>query len=299
MKVGFIGLGKMGSQMVTRLIEGGHEVVATDRNQETIQLAVEQGAVAAADRDELVGKLGSPAVVWLMIPSQAVSDELAALLPLLPAGSIVIDGGNSDFRETRTHAATCLAAGVHLMDVGTSGGVLGLKDGFSMMIGGDPDVFKTIEPLIKALAQPNGYRYFGSPGAGHYVKMIHNAIEYGMMESYAEGYRLLKDGTDYPELDLAAIADVWQHGSIIASMLNGLVADIFAENPTLEGIDGYVAQSGEAKWTLEAATKQQIDMPAVQASLDVRSASEQGNITFATKLLAAMRNAFGGHKLNK
>ncbi len=299
MRVGFIGLGKMGSQMVTRLLTAGHEVVVTDLNQGAIDVVAAAGAVPAENRDALVGQLTPPAVVWLMIPATLVDQEIDALLTLLPQGSIIVDGGNSDFRLTRTRAARCQQAGIELIDVGTSGGILGLEHGFSMMAGGDPQAFQIVEPLIQSLAQPNGYRYFGPQGAGHYIKMIHNAIEYGMMEAYAEGWRLLKDGQDYPGLDLAAIADVWQHGSIIESGLNDLTHKIFEANPNLEGINGFVAESGEARWTLETAKAQNFAMPAIQTALDVRTASGQGQVNFGTKVLAAMRNAFGGHKLNK
>ncbi|HKR81409.1 MAG TPA: decarboxylating 6-phosphogluconate dehydrogenase [Candidatus Saccharimonadales bacterium] len=299
MRVGLVGLGKMGGQIVARFLQAGHEVVVTDLDQAAVEAAGKLGAVSASGRQDLAQKLGTPAIVWLMIPAQAVDEEINGLLAVLPKNSIIVDGGNSDFRLTRARASLCKYAGVELVDVGTSGGVLGLEHGFSMMIGGEPQAFAAVEPLIQALAQPNGYKHFGPHGAGHYVKMIHNAIEYGMMESYAEGWRLLKDGKDYPGLDLAAIADVWQHGSIIQSELNGLTANIFAENPTLEGIDGYVAESGEARWTLEVAKSQNFAMPAIQSAFDVRIASGQGRINFGTKVLAAMRNAFGGHKLNK
>ena len=327
MKVGFIGLGKMGSQMVERLLAAGHEVVVSDHHQENIDAAVAHGALAATSSAELVQKLATlaagggvqasdaesdstaPLVIWLMIAARAVGDELATLLPLLPAGSIVVDGGNSDFRDTRRHAETCAAAGMSLVDVGTSGGILGLEHGFSIMVGGDERAFKTIEPLIQALAQSDGYGYFGPSGAGHYVKMIHNAIEYGVMEAYAEGYNLLKNGRDYTQLDLAKIAEVWQHGSIVASGLNEIIREQLAKNPDLQGIDGFVHESGEARWTLETAQaqsdaadasgKHNIELPAIQVALDARLASQQGKTNFGTKLLAAMRNGFGGHQLNQ
>ncbi|HSX33608.1 MAG TPA: decarboxylating 6-phosphogluconate dehydrogenase [Candidatus Saccharimonadales bacterium] len=299
MTIGLIGLGKMGSQIVARLTKAGHAVVVTDHHQENIDAAVANGATAAVDSKDLVSKLASPAVVWLMIASHVVDAELDTLLPLLAKGSIIVDGGNSDFRETRERYKRCAEKGVQLVDVGTSGGIMGLKNGFSMMIGGDEQAFTAVEPAIQALAQENGYDYFGLTGAGNYVKMIHNAIEYGIMESYAEGYRLLKDGTDYPGLDLASIAKVWQHGSIIASSLNDITAGILAKNPNLDGIDGYVAETGEARWTLEVAAGQSIPMPAVQAAFDTRLATAQGKVNFATKLLAAMRGGFGGHKVNK
>jgi len=299
MRIGFIGLGKMGSQMVTRLLQGGHEVVVTDLDTTAVAAATQAGAIAATDRTELVQQLGEQAIIWLMIPAQYVDSELQTLLEIVPAGTIIIDGGNSDFRLTRGRAELCKQAGATLVDVGTSGGVLGLTEGFSMMVGGNPEAYKTIEPFIKSLARPEGYNYFGPSGAGHYVKMIHNAIEYGLMEAYAEGYRMLKDHSGYPGLNLAAVANVWQHGSIISSELNGLTVEIFSKNPELSGIEGYVAESGEARWTLEVAATQNIPLPAIQTALNVRIASEKGEVNFGTKLLAAMRNAFGGHKVNK
>jgi len=297
MRIGFIGLGKMGSQMVGRLVAAGHEVVVVDRNQTAVDAAVQQGATPAADRAALAQALGSPAIVWLMIPSAAVEAEVQALTGLLPKDSIIIDGGNSDYRNTRERAAAAASAGLHMVDVGTSGGVLGGHDGFCLMAGGHAPSITTITPLLQALAQPDGYRHVGPSGAGHFVKMVHNAIEYGLMESYAEGYRLLHEG-DYDQLDLAAIAALWQHGSIIASTLNDVTRQALQANPGLDGIAGTVAESGEARWALEAARAKGVDMPAVQTALDVRVASQSGATSFATKLLAAMRNVFGGHSLN-
>ena len=299
MKIGFIGLGKMGGSMVQRLLDGGHEVVVIDHHQENIDAAVSHGGIVANDHADMLSKLGSPIIIWLMISASKVDDELTALFELLPAGSIIIDGGNSDFRLTRARAARCLEKNITFMDVGTSGGIMGLKDGYCMMVGGDPETYETIEPLIKTLAQPDGYGYFGPTGAGHYVKMVHNAIEYGVMEAYAEGYMVLKEGKDYPDLDLGKAGAVWQHGSIISSKLNELATGILTSNANLDGIDGYVAESGEARWTLETAKEQAIPMPVVQASFDRRIASTQGDTSFATKLLAALRNGFGGHEINK
>jgi len=299
MKIGFIGLGKMGGPMVQRLLSGGHDVIVIDHHQENIDAATAKGAVVATNHSDMVSKLDSPIVIWLMIPAARVDDELTSLLELLPAGSIIIDGGNSDFRLTRARAARCLEKNVTLMDVGTSGGIMGLENGYCMMVGGDQATYATIEPLIQTLAQPGGYGYFGPAGAGHYVKMVHNAIEYGVMEAYAEGYMVLKEGKDYPDLDLGKAGQVWQHGSIISSKLNELATGILTTNANLDGIDGYVAESGEARWTLEIAEEQAIPMPVVQASFDRRIASTKGETSFATKLLAALRNGFGGHEINK
>ena len=218
----------------------------------------------------------------------------------MPAGSIIIDGGNSDFRHTRELNQTVQAKGCQLIDVGTSGGIWGYQNGFSMMVGGDSvEAVTALEPALKILAAPEGaYHHFGPSGSGHFVKMTHNAIEYGMMESLAEGYRILKD-CPYKDIDLAAAGDVWQHHSVVTSWLNELARDALRENPNLDGIDGFVAETGEARWTLEVAKALGLDLPGIQAAFDVRLASQQGQTSFATKLLADIRNKFGGHELNK
>jgi 6-phosphogluconate dehydrogenase len=234
-----------------------------------------------------------------MIPAAAVEPEVAEWLKLIPQGSILIDGGNSDFRKTQQLSETVNAAGSHLVDVGTSGGVWGYQNGFSMMVGGSDTAVTAVEPALKSLIMPEGaYHHFGPSGSGHFVKMTHNAIEYGMMESLAEGYHMLKAGP-FKGLDLAAAGEVWQHHSVVTSWLNELSRDALKGNPELEGIDGFVAESGEARWTLESAREHGLELPAIQAAFDVRLASQQGKTNFATKLLAAMRNAFGGHNLNK
>jgi len=219
-------------------------------------------------------------------------------LEILQPGSIVIDGGNSDFRLTQKRGQLSKEKSVHFVDVGTSGGILGLKNGYSMMAGGEQEAIDTISPILDTLAPPNGWHHFGETGSGHYVKMVHNAIEYGIMESYAEGYRMLHDGP-VQKIDLAAAARVWQQGSIIESLLNSLNAEILSEDPELSGVDGFVKESGEARWTLEAAKDNNIDLPAIQTAFNVRLESQKGNINYATKMLAAMRNKFGGHAINK
>lgn len=298
MKIGLVGLGKMGAQIAERLIKGNHQVVAMDVNPLATSNVRLLGAEVAETKQEMLGLLPETAVVWLMIPSSLVQAELESWLSIMPAGSVLIDGGNSDFRQTQARAKLAVENQVSLIDVGTSGGVLGLQNGFSMMVGGDEAAFKIIEPVIKSLAQADGYKHFGPSGAGHFVKMVHNGIEYGVMEAYAEGYRLLHDGP-YNGLDLAAIASVWQHGSIISSNLNELSGQALADSPELDGIDGYVAESGEARWMLEFAKELNLSMPVIQAAFDVRVASQAGAINFGTKLLAAMRNRFGGHNINR
>lgn len=300
MKIAVAGLGRMGMQIARKLAEDGHEVIAHNRSREPIDEAASYGAKPAYEKTDVVHAFnGGQLVLWLMIPADVVDTELDAWLGLVPEGSIIIDGGNSDFRLTRQRAEKVRAAGSILLDVGTSGGVWGYENGFSMMTGGDAAVFKTVEPALQTLAQPTGaYHHFGPSGSGHYVKMVHNAIEYGMMESLAEGYRMLHEGA-YKDLDLAAAGEVWQHGSVVTSWLNELSRQALADNPTLDGIDGFVAESGEARWTLETAKDLDIPLPAIQTAFDIRLASQRGETNFATKLLAAMRNKFGGHELNK
>lgn len=300
MKIAIAGLGRMGMQISRKLSEAGHEVWAHNRSPDKVQEAVSYGAKAALTKESVVEAFkGEQAVVWLMIPADVIDSELEIWLKLLPEGSIIIDGGNSDFRLTKKRSDLVSSKGSILLDVGTSGGVWGYQNGFSMMAGGDAEAFKAAEPALQALAKPEGaYHHFGPSGSGHFVKMVHNAIEYGMMESLAEGYRMLKDGP-YKELDLAAAGDVWQHHSVVTSWLNELSRDAVRENPQLDGIDGFVAESGEARWTLEAAKDLGIPLQSIQAAFDVRLASQKGEINFATKLLAAMRNKFGGHQINK
>jgi 6-phosphogluconate dehydrogenase len=300
MKIAVVGLGKMGTQIARKLHEDGHTVIAHNRSPEPIQAMAALGMTAAFTKEEVVAAFGSEQVVlWLMVPEAAVEDELSQWLRLIPENSILIDGGNSNFKKTQQHAHQVAHAGSELMDVGTSGGVWGYANGFSMMVGGELEAFGSITPVLASLVKPEGaYHHFGPSGAGHFVKMVHNAIEYGIMESLAEGYHLLKAGP-FEKLDLPAAADVWQHHSVITSWLNALTRDALKENPELNGIDGYVAESGEARWALEVANEHDIEAPAIQAAFDVRIASQKGKTNFATKLLAAMRNAFGGHSLNK
>ena len=299
MKITIAGLGRMGSQIARKLAEGGHDVVAQNRSREPIDAAVKYGAKPAYEKTDVVKAfISEKLILWLMVPAEIVDTQLNEWLGLIPKGSIIIDGGNSDFRLTKIRADNVRFSGDELIDVGTSGGVWGYKNGFCMMAGGDKTAFKAVEPILKTLSTPHGgYQYFGESGSGHFVKMVHNAIEYGMMESLAEGYRLLKEGA-YKDLDLAAAGEVWQRGSVVNSWLNELARQALAENPSLEGINGVVAESGETRWTLETAKELGIPLPAIQKSFDVRLASQKGDTNFATKLLAAMRAKFGGHSLN-
>ena len=296
MKIGFYGLGRMGANMVARLLESKQEVVVMNRSQEPVDAAVKLGADSAHDFRELLSKLDKQ-IIWLMLPANVIQSKFDELLPLLKPGAIIIDGGNSDYRLSQKRAETAAARGVDFLDVGTSGGILGRTAGYCLMIGGDETAVTVIKPVLNALAAPYGWKHFGQPGSGHFVKMVHNAIEYGMMESYAEGYRILKEGP-YKKLDLAGAGEVWQHGSIIESKLNELSVQALRENPQMEGIEGVVAETGEARWTLETAKELDIPMPSIQAAFDVRVDSQAGKTNYATKLLALMRAKFGGHAVN-
>jgi 6-phosphogluconate dehydrogenase len=299
MKVGFVGLGKMGKQIVEKFVGDVHEVFVFDVNQDAVEECAKIGAVPTKSREDLVNQLGESPIIWLMIPSEFVQEEVGAYSRLLPSGAILIDGGNSKYDETIERANLCAERGIRFIDVGTSGGVMGLSRGFSLMVGGDIETFDHLEPFFRTLSQPNAdYAYMGPHGSGHYVKMIHNGIEYAIMQAYAEGYDLLKYGP-MKDLDLAEIARVWQGGSIIQSNLNALVHEILAENPNLDGIDGYVADSGEGRWAYQTAESANVPMPALREALQVRTNSQNGYSTFATRLLSAMRNKFGGHALNK
>ena len=299
MKIAISGLGRMGSQITQKLVENGHDVVAHNRSAPAVDTAVSFGATPAYDKPAVVAAFnGEPVVLWVMIPADVIEAEIKDWLTILPAGSTVIDGGNSDYRGDQARAALVEAAGSHILDIGTSGGVWGIKNGFSMMVGGNEASYQLVTPALDTLALPRGgHEYFGAHGSGHYVKMVHNAIEYGMMESLAEGYRMLKEGP-YTDLDLAKAGDIWQQSSVVTSWLNDLTREALHENPTLDGISGVVAESGEARWTLETAQQFGIPLPAIQTSFDVRLASQNGEVNFATKLLAAMRNKFGGHNID-
>ncbi|HWT55610.1 MAG TPA: NADP-dependent phosphogluconate dehydrogenase [Candidatus Microsaccharimonas sp.] len=300
MKIAIHGLGRMGMQIAQKIAESEHTIIAHNRSKDKIDHAIEFGAVGAYEKQDVLHAFGDEQVIlWIMLPAETVDTEVDEWLKLIPKGSIIIDGGNSNFNLTKQLNEVVKAAGSTLVDIGTSGGVWGYQNGFCMMAGSDDEAaFRTVEPVVKVLAAPEGgYNYFGASGSGHFVKMTHNAIEYGIMQALAEGYRILHEGP-YANLDLAAAGEVWQHHSVITSWLNELCRDALQENPTLEGIDGYVSENGEGRWTLETAQAMNISMPVLQASLDVRKASREGEVSFATQMLAAMRNKFGGHAIN-
>lgn len=297
MKLGMIGLGKMGANMVRRLLQGKHQVVVYNRTAEKSKAMAAEGAAAAFSIDDFLKGLEPPKVVWLMVPSgQPVDDMLIELIPKLSKGDIVIDGGNSHYTESVRRYNQLKSSGINFLDVGTSGGVWGLKEGYCMMIGGDENVFKTVEPILKTLAPPGGYAYMGGAGAGHYVKMVHNGIEYGMLEAYGEGFEILK-ASDY-NLDLKKISELWNHGSVVRSWLLELAADAFEKDPKLAGIKGYVDDTGEGRWTIEEAIRRSIPAPIITMSLLARFRSRQDD-SFSAKVIAALRNEFGGHTVKE
>ena len=301
MKIAVVGLGKMGHQIAEKLHNEQHDVLGVVRHDEIVQRTKAEGMHATTHKEDVLEFFGQDRpIVWLMIPADNVDTELQDWMNILPPQSIIIDGGNSKFVDTQRRYETVTAKNMQYLDIGTSGGVHGLSNGFSMMIGGPNNAYDAIVPIVEVLAAPRGaFQYFGPSGSGHYVKMVHNAIEYGMMESLAEGYRMLEEGAYKGQLDLAAAGEVWQHSSVITSWLNELARDALKESPTLEGVDGFVAESGETRWTLENAKDHGLELPSIAASFDVRLRSQNGETHFGTKLLAAMRNKFGGHAINK
>ncbi|HAS80929.1 MAG: 6-phosphogluconate dehydrogenase [Candidatus Nomurabacteria bacterium GW2011_GWE1_32_28] len=299
MKIAISGLGKMGAQIAKKLYESSVDVIAHNRSKEKVDEMVALGMKGAYSKNEVIDSFnGDRVMIWMMVPADVVDSEIEEWIKIIPKNSILIDGGNSDYRLTKKRAILVSENGSVLMDVGTSGGIWGYENGFSMMTGGDSSIFEIIKPILQILEKPNGaHEYFGEAGSGHYVKMTHNAIEYGMMESIAEGYRLLKEGP-YKNIDLIKAGEVWQHRSVITSWLNELTLNALKENVKAEGVDGVVVESGETRFALETAKEFNIETPSIQASFDVRLASQKGNVNFTTKLLCLMRNAFGGHKIN-
>ena len=297
MEIGFIGLGKMGLNMVTRLQRAGHRVVAYDRSADAIAQATAAGCTGAASLADLVRKLAAPRAVWIMVPSGAPTEEtVQAVSALLQAQDIVIDGGNTRFHDDVRRAKDLLPKGLHYVDVGTSGGVWGLQNGYCLMVGGEPQPVARLAPIFEALAPPNGWAHVGAAGAGHYVKMVHNGIEYSMMQGYAEGFELMSK-SDY-RLDLARIADLWMQGSVVRSWLLELAAGALKDDPRLEGLKGYVQDSGEGRWMIADAIEKDVPVPTLTTALFTRFRSRQAE-SFAEKMLAALRNAFGGHAVKR
>ena len=297
MQLAMIGLGKMGLNMTKRLRGGRHRVVAFDRSKAAIRTAVRAGAVGASSLEDVVAKLKGRKVVWLMIPAGApVCSAVEELAPLLGKGDIVIDGGNSNFNDAAEHAQFLAEQGTHFLDVGVSGGIWGLKEGYCMMIGGPQAAFKAVEPALKTLAPKKGYERVGDSGAGHFVKMVHNGVEYAMMQSYAEGFELMKSSSFDP--DLRKVSALWNRGSVVRSWLLELAENAFAKDPELKKISGWVSDSGEGRWTVQTAIDSAVPAPTIALSLFRRFRSRQKD-PFSDRVLAALRREFGGHAVKK
>ena len=300
MKLGMIGLGRMGANMAQRLLRDGHELAGFDPQATARKALEEHGAASADSLEALVAALPAPRALWLMVPAGEVTDKsLDALLPLLAAGDIVVDGGNSNYKDTLRRAKQFDAHGIAYVDCGTSGGVWGLDEGYSLMIGGDEAAVERLRPIFESLApaKDNGWGRVGPVGSGHFTKMVHNGIEYGMMQAYAEGFSILKHKTTFG-LDLHAVAEIWRHGSVVRSWLLDLTADALEKNPDMAGIAPYVADSGEGRWTVDEAIELNVPAPVITQSLIERLRSRDDD-SFTDKLLSAMRNEFGGHPIKK
>ncbi len=296
MELGMVGLGKMGANMTERLVKGGHDVVGYARHPEAVELVVEKGARGAESLEDLVGQLSTPKYVWVMVPAgEPTNSTLDALADLLEPGGTAIDGGNSFYKDTQATAAKLAAKGIHLVDVGVSGGIWGLAEGYSMMVGGDLDTVESLRPIFETLApaRDKGWDRMGPVSSGHFVKMIHNGIEYGVMQSYAEGFAIMQNKEEF-DLDLGNIGRVWQHGSVVRSWLLDLTIEALEENPTLAGIAPYVPDSGEGRWTVAEAIELNVAAPVITLALMQRIGSRD-EVEFSDRVLSAMRNRFGGH----
>ena len=298
MRLGMIGLGKMGANMATRLMGGGHEVVAYDLDESAIRAAEAEGAEGVRSLDELVQKLATPRTVWVMVPAGAPTEAtITEVAGSLSAGDVVIDGGNSNYKETIRRAKMLADQDLQMVDVGTSGGVWGLSEGYSMMVGGDAKAVEQVRPALETLAPGarQGWGHVGPSGSGHFVKMVHNGIEYGLMQAYAEGFELMRHKTDFG-LDLHQISEIWRFGSVVRSWLLDLIADALQGNPELDGIAAWVPDSGEGRWTVMEAIELSCSIPVISLALQRRFRSREEG-PFGDKLLSAMRNQFGGHAI--
>ncbi len=297
MRMAMLGLGKMRGNMVRRLRRKGIEVVGYDRSSEVVdQLAQESGMEAATSVEDAVGKLAAPRIVWLMLPSgDPTEQQIQALAPMLAKGDIIVDGGNSNFNDSQRRGAWLAERGIGFMDAGTSGGIWGLENGYCLMVGASPEVAATMQPILEALAPSaeHGWAHVGPVGAGHYTKMVHNGIEYGMMQAFAEGLELMHDKKEF-NLDLAQITELWRHSSVVRSWLLDLTADALKSDQKLDGVAPYVADSGEGRWTVEESIKQGVATPVLTLALQMRFTS-QDDQGYGFRLLSLMRNAFGGH----
>ena len=298
MQLGFVGLGKMGLNMVTRLERGGHEIVAYDRSADAVGRAAAVNASGVSSLEALVGALQAPRHVWVMVPAgDPTESTVLALTKLLSPGDVIIDGGNTNFHDDQRRAKLLAEKQLHYIDAGTSGGIWGLTEGYCLMVGGEADICTRLEPIFLTLAPKDGYMRVGDHGAGHYVKMVHNGIEYGMMQAYAEGFSILQHKQEFA-LDLHQVAEIWRTGSVVRSWLLDLTSDALGKNPTMQGIAPWVADSGEGRWTLQEAIDLDVPAPVIALSLMARLRSRDTD-SFTDKLLAAMRNEFGGHAIRK
>lgn len=300
MEIGMIGLGKMGANMVQRLLLGGHRVVAYDIREDSIRSAEDAGAVGARTLNEVVEQLQTPRAVWVMLPSGQITEEnIQALSDLFAPGDTLIDGGNSNYKDSIRRTEQLAAKDLNFIDVGTSGGVWGLKEGYSMMIGGEPEAVERLRPIFETLAPSEslGWGHVGPPGSGHFTKMIHNGVEYGLMQAYAEGFSIMKAKGEF-DLDLHQIAEIWRYGSVVRSWLLDLTASALEEDQELSDIKAWVQDSGEGRWTVFEAIDLDVPAPVITASLQRRLRSRQEQ-PYADKLLSAMRNQFGGHAMKK
>ena len=300
MDIGMIGLGRMGGDMARRLMRGGHRVVVYDSQPQAVQALVDEGADGASSIEELAGQLPSPRVAWVMVPSgEPTESTIDALADALSPEDVIIDGGNSNYKDSVRRAASLAERGLFFMDAGTSGGIWGLEEGYSIMVGGDPEVFRRLEPVFQTLApgSDRGYGRVGPAGSGHFVKMVHNGIEYGLMQAYAEGFELMRAKEEFG-LDLAQIAGIWRHGSVVRSWLLDLTAAALDEDPALETIQAYVEDSGEGRWTVQESVDLNVPTPVISLALQARFRSRQEQ-PFGARLLAAMRNQFGGHAVRR
>jgi 6-phosphogluconate dehydrogenase len=297
MRIGMVGLGRMGANMTTRLLRERHEVVVFDVNPAAVQEAAGGGATPTSSLEELVQELDRPRAVWLMVPAGEVTGAtIGGLTPLLSEGDVIVDGGNSRYNDTLERARSLADRGIELVDAGTSGGIWGLEEGFCLMIGASDETFGRLEPIFSSLAPKDGYARVGPPGSGHYVKMVHNGIEYALMQAYAEGFELMHRGEF--DLDLAAVAELWRHGSVVRSWLLDLTAVALQKDPDLEALSDWVDDSGEGRWTVQTAIEHAVPAPTIALALFARFRSRQEG-SFAGKLLAALRNEFGGHAVRR
>jgi 6-phosphogluconate dehydrogenase len=291
-----VGLGRMGGNMTVRLVRGGHEVVAFDRDPEAVEASVVAGAEGASSLGELCERLSAPRVVWLMVPAGDITETtIRELGGILADGDVIVDGGNSDWRDSLRRAEQLAAGGIRLIDCGTSGGIWGLEGGYCLMVGGAREAIDVVEPAFLALAAEDGYAHVGAPGSGHFTKMVHNAIEYGMLAAYGEGFELLARSTF--ALDLERVAGIWRNGSVVRSWLLDLLHDALEKDPTLERVDDWVDDSGEGRWAIQAAMDEEVPSPITALALFARFASRQDE-AFSAKVIAALRNEFGGHAIH-